>query len=272
MRATSRFDRDTRVTASSDGSFEAAIDPGWWISRGPNGGYLAAILLRAFSATVADPERTPRSFTTHFTRAPARGGVRIGTSIERSGRSLTTVSGRMHQGDSLCAVGLAAFSKTRTGLEFQHRTRPAVPPPERCERLIAETETVTIRERYEQRGVPGAESEFGTGGWIRLREGAPADAALVAAFLDAWPPPTLERARSDQGIPVLGLPTVELTIHFRSRLPLPDARSEDFYLALFRSRTARDGFVEEDGEIWSRDGILIAESRQLAAFLGPPAR
>ena len=45
MRATSRFDRDTRVTASSDGSFEAAIDPGWWISRGPNGGYLAAILL-----------------------------------------------------------------------------------------------------------------------------------------------------------------------------------------------------------------------------------
>lgn len=272
MRPTTRFERDTRVAQSSDGSFEADIDPGWWITRGPNGGYVAAILLRAFSAAIDDPERTPRSFTTHFTSAPTRGAVRIETSIERSGRSLTTVSGRMRQGGRLCAVGLAAFSRTRTGLEFQHRTRPEVPAPERCDRLIAESEAITIRERYEQRPVPAADTGLRAGGWIRLRDGAPADAAQVAAFLDAWPPPTLERARSRPGNPLPGLPTLELTIHFRSRLPLPDARPEDFYLTLFRSQTARDGFVEEDGEIWSRDGVLIARSRQLATFLGPPSR
>jgi len=45
-----------------------------------------------------------------------------------------------------------------------------------------------------------------------------------------------------------------------AQLPLPG----DWVLARFASRLSRDGFIEEDGEIWSRDGWLIAQSRQLA--------
>ena len=36
-----------------------------------------------------------------------------------------------------------------------------------------------------------------------------------------------------------------------------------------RYRLSRDGFIEEDGEIWSRDGRLIAQSRQLALLQAP---
>ncbi|MGZ4786392.1 MAG: hypothetical protein ACXV5S_12035 [Acidimicrobiales bacterium] len=36
---------------------------------------------------------------------------------------------------------------------------------------------------------------------------------------------------------------------------------------VFRSTVASDGFIEEDGELWSRDGTLLAQSRQLAVFL-----
>ncbi len=73
---------------------EGRIDQGWWVVRGPNGGYVAALLLRALAAEVP-AERAPRSLTVHYTAPPAEGAVRIDTRVERIGRSLTTVSGRM---------------------------------------------------------------------------------------------------------------------------------------------------------------------------------
>jgi acyl-CoA thioesterase len=60
-----------------------------------------------------------------------------------------------------------------------------------------------------------------------------------------------------------GVPTVDLTVHIRAALPLPG----DFVLAVFRTREVSGGFLEEDGEIWSRDGRLLAHSRQLGVML-----
>ena len=48
---TNKFDRDTAVRQVSEGLYEGRIDPDWWIERGPNGGYVAAIMLRALSET-----------------------------------------------------------------------------------------------------------------------------------------------------------------------------------------------------------------------------
>jgi len=63
-----------------------------------------------------------------------------------------------------------------------------------------------------------------------------------------------------------GIPTVDLTVHFRETLPLAGARPDDWTLATFRTRVVREGFLEEDGELWSRDGRLLAHSRQLAVL------
>ena len=60
------------------------------------------------------------------------------------------------------------------------------------------------------------------------------------------------------------VPTVDLTVHFRQALV---DRKDDYVLAVFRTRYAHEGFLEEDGEIWSRDGELLAQSRQLAVVL-----
>ncbi len=129
---TTRFDRDTAVVAVADGVFECRIDRGWWIVQGPNGGYVAALILRALEAAVADDERAVRSLTVHFTAVPREGPARVETRVERAGRSLSTVTGRLLQDDRLLAVAVAAFSKSRKGPEFAHRSAPAVPPPERA--------------------------------------------------------------------------------------------------------------------------------------------
>ena len=60
---TTRFDTDTDIRQTEPGRFEARIDTGWWVVAGPNGGYIAAILLRALEAAVDDP--TPGSALAH---------------------------------------------------------------------------------------------------------------------------------------------------------------------------------------------------------------
>jgi acyl-CoA thioesterase len=263
----SRFDRDTRVTLAVPGVYDARVDRGWWVARGPNGGFVAALLVRAMEHAVGDPERQLRSVTIHYVRPPAEGAARVETRVERVGGSMTTLSARLVQGDALQALALAAFSKPRESASFHHAVMPEVVPPEAAP--PRHEARVPIHERYEQRwaigpryfeGVRGREAI--TGGWIRLAEGArPLDAALLTAFADAWPPSVF----ASHELPMMlgGVPTVDLTVHIRAALPLPD----DFVLVAFRTREVSGGFLEEDGEIWSRDGRLLAHSRQLGVVL-----
>ena len=59
------------------------------------------------------------------------------------------------------------------------------------------------------------------------------------------------------------VPTIDLTIHIRE-LPRPD---DEWFLAVFSTRTLTDGFLEEDSEIWTPDGRLLAQGRQLALLI-----
>ena len=263
----SRFDRDTAVEPAGGGLYRARIDPGWFVVRGPNGGYVAAILLRALAHAVGDATRAPRSLTVHYTAPPVEGPAEIETRVERSGRKLTSVSARLRQGERLLALALAAFSQSREAPGFRDLSPPEVAPPERCPAI---PRRIPLHERFEQRwaiGAPpfsGGESAL-AGGWIRLAEGpGPLDAPLVAAFCDAWPPSVFGRLSEPKAG---GVPTIDLTIHFRTALPPEGARPGDFALCVFRSRYSRDGFLEEDGEVWSAGGELLAHSRQLALLL-----
>jgi acyl-CoA thioesterase len=125
---------------------------------------------------------------------------------------------------------------------------------------------VEMHARYDSRIAVGAPfsgaPEATIGGWIRLAEPRLADALLVAAYTDAFTPAVFAavRGRGNLG-PV---PTLDLTVHFRTTLPVEGAKPDDYCAVTFRSRVARSGFVEEDGEIWSASGLLLAQSRQLA--------
>ncbi|HTY19176.1 MAG TPA: thioesterase family protein [Myxococcota bacterium] len=262
-----RFDLDTAVRRleTEPSVYEGRIDPGWWVVQGPNGGYLAAILLRALAQGV-EAARAPRSLTIHYLTRPEAGAVRIETRVEREGRSLSTLSARMLQGERVLALALAAFSRPRPGPRFDQVAMPAVAPPEACESFPGR---IPLHDRFQYRWAVGAPPGSGSaealaGGWIRAAEPQTADAPLVAAFTDAWPPACFSWA--SERATIGAVPTVDLTIHFRRDLPLAGAGPEDFYLAVFHSRVAEQGFVEEDGEVWSRDGSLLAQSRQLAAI------
>ena len=262
------FDRDTAVRRAGDGKFEAEVEGHrWWVVRGPNGGFVAAILLRAITEELGDPGRPPRSLSVHYPGAPQPGRLEISVTRERVGRTAAYLSARATQEDRLIALALAAFSGPFPGADFQAARLPDVPPPEAIEPSAlpgAPPFTQNFEYRFALGGPPFREQEeASTGGWLRLREPRPFDALLAAAYADAWPPAVFWRLSTFAVVP-----TIDLTVHFRELPP-----SDDFVFATFDSRREHDGLWEENGELWSRDGRLLVQSRQLAAHMplpGPP--
>jgi acyl-CoA thioesterase len=228
-------------------------------------------MLRAALAELGDDERSPRSLTLHYLRPPGEGEVRIEVAIERSGRRFSTVSLRLSQGGKLCVVALLACATLQGGLEVIHREPPHTARPQQTPIAPLLPEHPPLRAHFERRPAFGGEPWQGceravSGGWIRLQD--PPDrleAPLLAAFCDVWPPALFAWAR-DRG-QIGGVPTVDLTIHFRCDPRRRAFRKGEFVLVRFEVHTVRDGCLVEDGEIWSEDGALLAQSRQLAVLL-----
>jgi len=261
------FDTDTAVDDLGGGRFGAEMNERWWVERGPNGGYVAAVILRAIQAA-AGTERVPRSLTVHFPSAPVAGAVEIAVSVDREGRSASFVSARMEQDGHLRASALAMLGADREGPEFSELEMPTVEPapelyspdPAAIDGMPAMLGNYSFSLAVGEPVFAGDEAR--SGAWLRSREPRLLDSPLAAAMLDAWFPAPFVRLRA----PALA-PTIDYTVHFRSSLPEPGASAEDPYLATFRSGLARGGFFEEDGALWSQDGSLVAQSRQLALLL-----
>ena len=268
MPAETEFDRRTAVRPLGDDRYESVVDERWNVLRGPHGGYIAAMMLRALSAAADDAGRTPRSLTVYYPAAPAPGPVSIRCEVERAGRSMTTVSARMEQDGRPTCLALAAFSAPwPETVEYDHTERPETADPGSLPQMDRGGLVPAFAQYFDFRPVVGdrwfSESDSGvSGGWMRLREPHELDAPLVAALSDAWPPAVFPVAAG----PVLA-PTIELTVHFRGDLPA----AGEWVLGVFETRVGRGGFFEEDGTLWTESGDLIAQSRQLALAMGPPA-
>jgi acyl-CoA thioesterase len=232
---------------------------------GPNGGTIAAMIVRALTETVGDNVRLPRSLTIHYTAAPQEGPLRIATKVERAGRSLSTVTARVEQGERLVAIAIAAFSAAREGaVDFAHLQMPDVPRPEEIEQFEHGDQYPPFMDNWDFRWAAGAPLWSGAdealvGGWVRLVEPQEWDYPLITQLSDVWFPAVFPMLDGPNPVP-----TVDLTIHFRAELPLAALQAGDFALVRFWTRVSTHGFIEEDGEIWAPDGTLIAQSRQLA--------
>jgi acyl-CoA thioesterase len=274
------FDRDTAVTRiegeanrdaqAPEASFAATIASGWRAGRGPHGGYLAAMLLRALIETVDDPSRTPRSLTIHYTRAPEPGPIEIHTAVEREGRSLSTLSARMEQSGRVTALALAAFSVPWEAPGANELPMPELAPPDAERQSTPKlfkgapefTRQLVMQPRVGAIPFAGSGAPMRIGGWIGLPEERPVDAPALALFCDAWFPPSFIALDS----PAIS-PTVDLTIHFRQSISECACDRAALCLSVFDTRLLHDGLFEEDGVIWAPDGTVLAQSRQLGIIM-----
>jgi acyl-CoA thioesterase len=264
------FDRDTAVRRTDDGLFKADIASGWRAGRGPHGGYLAAIVLQALTAAVDDPERTPRSLTIHYPAAPEPGPATIEVTVEREGRSLSTLSARIVQDGRLTTLALAAFSLPWDAPGARELPMPDVPGPDAERRSTPGlfrsapefTRHLVMQPRVGAIPFAGSGAPMRIGGWIGLPEDRPVDALSLALFCDAWFPPSFIALDA----PAIS-PTVDLTIHFRQSIAEASSDPAALCLSIFNTRLLHDGLFEEDGVIWAPDGTVLAQSRQLGIIM-----
>lgn len=246
---------------SGYGVYECDLRRPWWVIVGPNGGYLAAILARALEAEISD--RPLRSLTIHYLRAPEAGPARVRVEIQRAGRSVTFAHARFEQDGEPFANSQAVLCADREGIELDGPPAPRVPPPEDLDALPDADEAPPFARNFDFRPALGAApfseaEEALTGGWLALREPRVLDGATLATLCDTWYPAIFATTAAP-----IAVPTLDLTLHLRARLPLP----HEWVLGRYRTRSARHGLLDEDATLWSRQGELLAQSRQLALAL-----
>lgn len=264
--------RSTSLEKVSSGLWKGTIDPSWHQGRGAFGGLAAALLLSAMEEEVADPERTPRSLTISFC-APCVGDFSLRTELVRKGSRVAHGNARIlsSTGDVM-TMATASFCRPRSdSTAYATAKMPDVKP--------------ASEHRDFPRGVPGIPGFFAqldarfcgdvmpfsgakearVAAWLRMRADLEldVDASIAAMLLDILPPAVAATFSAPRP-----LASVNFTVDFFSALPLRPAPPRDaFYLASITSRWAGEGYTEELRDLWTADGVLLAQCRQLIALL-----
>ena len=257
----SEFDADTVVEPVAAGSYATTITGRWnAIGDRPNGGYLLAICLRALQREVALPD--PLAVSAFFLRPAAPGPAVVRTEVARTGRRVVTGEARLVQDDREIVRTVASFAdlSQATGRTLVLGEMPKLPPPDEAVDILGGSPVsgIPIAARYDyrmaafpgwMRGQPSGDPSISF--WIRFKDGRAPDPLSLVAIVDASYPAVLE-------IGEMSSTTLELTVHVR-------ARPTTAWLACrVTTRYVIGGYHEEDFEIWSADGTLVAQSRQLA--------
>lgn len=256
--------RDTAVTRTADGSYQTIIPDGYGAGASvPNGGLLLSIAARAMAQAAQRP--SVLTVTGHFMRRTQPGTAAIDVDILRSGRMVMTRARLSQNGDlAVHATGAFADRSALPGRTWVGLSPPELPDPDAC--LSADdlkddpsAATHPVFQRLEHR-IPRDQLHFAPGtsspraeiaGWYRPLVGQP-DEPAVPFLMDALYPPVF----------AMGLlsfaPTIEFTVQVRR------APGEGWLRYRFGTRAIAGGVMEEDGELWTADGHLVALSRQTA--------
>jgi acyl-CoA thioesterase len=255
---TQDLEHATQVEAQS-GGYVANLSKDWEI-WGPNGGYLAAIALRAAGA-VAQIQR-PASFYCHFLSSPAFDVVQMDVSVLKQGRRAESLSVQMTQGHKPVLHALVKTAVEAPGYSHQHSQAPEVPRPDALksyEELLAKRPTFSFWENLERRPIDQSISDEPTEAvvreWARYRptpcfEDPFLDAARALILLDTFGfPAAYRRFRSWEYL----APNLDTSAWFHHFNP-----SCEWLLIDHECVAADHGLIGTNGRVWDTEGRLLA--------------
>ena len=255
------FTLDTAVT-ERDGALFARIDERWDI-WGQNGGYLAAIALRAAGLRAGAGQR-PTGISCQYLRRGRFGEARIEVETLKSGRNASCFGVTMLQEGkrTLTAQVWTVGGAAAAGPEYRELVMPDVPPPEALKPPRADPGGFSFwsnfdlrcasRERHGRANPDGAR----TTRWVRFQGWEPGgdrflDDARALLLIDTllWPAHWSRRAEQ---LDYVG-PSLDVSVWFHG-----SSAADEWLLADAAAPNAGDGLVYGEGRVWSRDGRLLA--------------
>lgn len=229
---------------------------------GPNGGYLAALAIRAARQGL-NVEPPVRTVSVRYLARPEFAPVILTPELLRGGRSTAFTRLTAEQAHETVFAADATFGAD-SGISAEHRPggAPAAPAPESLEPLPPLPGVPHFTRLVDYRWAGGSRPYAGGTEavirlWMRTKDGEPLDACRLAFLLDAIFPSFYT---------VLSGPAPAATVDLRydfARAVTPDLAPDGWALFEFRTRDWAGGWAVEDGSAWTRDGRLLAVARQL---------
>jgi len=254
------LDQATRV-AGENGEYRTRLSSDWEI-WGPNGGYLAAIAMRAASmlATI----RQPASLYCHFLSSPKFDDVQLTVETLKQGRRSESFSVRMQQHGKPILQALVRTAADAPGYAYQEIDMPDVPPPQNLKtydqlRPDDEGPHFSFWKNVEARPVNQSVFDKPTDAvaqdWARFTPRACfddlfVDAARALILLDTYGWPAAYRARPNGDYIAPNLDTSVWFHHFNP--------ASEWLLIDHACPVAGRGLMGVNGRVWDVDGKLLA--------------
>ncbi len=252
---------DTRVFGEN-GVYRAQVSRDWEI-WGPNGGYMAALALRAASRET--PFCRPASFYCQYLNVAEFSEVTLGVRKLRDSKRAAALAVSITQGARPILEALVwLVDDAHVGLEHDEASAPSVPDPD----------GLPSYEDLKPRGYPwfpfwnNMETRLTAGrlvneisaatwsAWLRYRPRATfrdpiVDAARSLILLDTmfWPAAASAHPRP----PAHLAPSIDVAVQFHRAVP-----ESEWLLCDTRSPIAAHGLIGGSAHIWSRDRRLVA--------------
>jgi acyl-CoA thioesterase len=254
------LDRATSIEGDG-GRFVARLSDEWEI-WGPNGGYLAAIALRAAGSVAEIPQ--PASFYCHFLDSPAFDAVELSVGVLKRGRRAESFAVAMTQNGKPILQALVRTAADAPGHSHQHPAAPDVPPARALKsdeelRPASQRPPFSFWDNIERRPVDQSMAEEPSDPvvreWARFRprpcfEDPFLDAARSLILLDTYGfPAAWRRYRSMEYL----APSLDVSAWFHRFSP-----GCEWLLIDHECTLADRGLMAASGRVWDTDGRLIA--------------
>lgn len=263
------FDKAIQLTQTQDHGFIGATSPDYANMVGPFGGIICAVML---NSVLGHPERIgdPVALTVNFAGPVPDGAFDIETRNTRTNRSTQHWNMQMNSGGQICVSASAIFAIRRDTWSVSEKTALANPPsPETLPR-----EDLTMRPawvhsydlRFVKGGLPGVfegkvQDDSETVVWIKDEPFRPLDFTSLAALSDCFYPRILIRRHK-----IVACGTVSLTTYFHTDAAALAKQADRYVLGTARALNFSNSYCDQNAEIWSDSGELLASSHQIVYY------